>query len=121
MVNTQNSNTCSVKFQDTVFKNQTELLEFYYQPKKSQDYVIMAKNNLSEFIDSSLYYIDVVKDVFPEILLSEIIDSANIDKRLFLGKISDDYGFSSLQFICKIKDSLLVKIMLIFSVPPVKF
>ena len=108
-VKTLNSKTCSVEFQDTVFINKTEPLEFYFQPKKSQNYVIKAKNNLSEFIDSSLYYIDVVKDGFPEILLNEVIDSANINKRLFIGKISDDYGFSSLQFICKKKDSLLVK------------
>ena len=31
-----------------------------------------------------------------------------------MGRISDDYGFSALNFICKVKDSLLVKRDVVF-------
>ena len=45
---------------------------------------------------------------FQKIFFEEVVDSVNVNKRLFLGRISDDYGFSSLKFICKTRDSLLL-------------
>ena len=74
----------------------------------------MAKNSLSDFVDSSVYFIDVIRDEFPEIIFNEVIDSGNLNKRLFVGRISDDYGFSALNFICKVKDSLIVKRDVVF-------
>tara|TARA_B100000035_G_C21033734_1_gene569765 strand:+ start:542 stop:3844 length:3303 start_codon:yes stop_codon:yes gene_type:complete len=108
-VKTQNSNSCSVRFKDTIFKNKFASFDFYFQPESSQEYVIMAKNSLSDFVDSSVYFIDLIRDEFPEIIFNEVIDSGNLNKRLFVGRISDDYGFSALNLICKVKDSLLVK------------
>ena len=108
-VKTQNSNSCSVRFKDTIFKNKSVLrLTFTFNLNQLKSYVIMAEN-IFDFVDSSIYFIDVIRDEFPEIIFNEVIDSANLNKRLFLGKISDDYGFSALNFICKVKDSLLVK------------
>ena len=108
-VKTLNSDNCSVLFNDTVFKNKTTPIDFCFLPEKSQEYVILAENNFSKFIDSSIYYIDIIRDEFPTIIFNEVVDSSDLNERLFLGRISDDYGFSSLKFICKVKDSVLVK------------
>ena len=113
-VKTQNSNSCSVRFKDSIFKSKFASFDFYFQPESTQEYVIMAENSLSDFVDSSIYFIDVIRDEFPEIIFNEVIDSGSLNKRLFLGRISDDYGFSALNFICKAKDSLLVKSDVIF-------
>lgn len=103
-----NSTSFSVRFKDTVFKNKKGSLAFDFQPEKTQEYVVMAKNNFSEFVDSSTYFMDIIRDQFPKIFFEEVVDSVNVNKRLFLGRISDDYGFSSLKFICKTRDSLLL-------------
>lgn len=44
------------------------------------------------------YQLDVVKDAFPQILVEEQTDSLIPTLKFFSGKISDDYGFTSLLF-----------------------
>jgi len=106
-ISTLNSNMCAVRLRDTVFEKNVIPLVFSLVPKKSQEYVITAENNHSNFVDSSIYFIDIIKDRFPSVFVEEVIDSGNFNKRLFFGEITDDYGFSALNFICKRKDSVL--------------
>ena len=106
----RNVSSCTVIFNDTVIKNNEELIKFSYTPKKSQDYLVYIKNDLSNFIDSSIYYIELDKDAYPSISVDEFYDSTDLKKRFFLGDISDDYGFTDLRFVCKIKDSILVSL-----------
>jgi hypothetical protein len=48
-----NSTSFSVRFKDTVFKNKKGSLAFDFQPEKTQEYVVLAKNNFSKFVDST--------------------------------------------------------------------
>ena len=49
--------------------------------------------------DTMRYNVSVVPDLPPEIAVDECVDSTAPDRRLFSGRISDDYGFSSLRFV----------------------
>lgn len=53
--------------------------------------------------DSAQIQVLVVKDAFPGILVDEILDSNNAGLRYFTGKVTDDYGFSKIQFIAEIQ------------------
>ena len=83
------------------------MFDFTYSPRKSQDYKIFVRNSFSDFLDSSSYFIELSKDGFPTIEVNEVVDSNKINKRLFLGDISDDYGFHSLKFFCLRNDSII--------------
>ena len=80
-------------FEDSVISSKNEVFDFSYSPKKSQDYKVFVRNNFSNFLDSSSYFIELNKDGFPTIEVNEVIDSNKVNNRLFLGNISDDYGF----------------------------
>ena len=107
VIGCRNISSCSVVFNDTNIQSKEELIRFSYSPVKSQDYLIYIKNDLSEFLDSSVYYIEIDKDAYPSISFNELYDSNNVKKRFFIGEISDDYGFSNLRFYCKIQDSII--------------
>jgi hypothetical protein len=49
--------------------------------------------------DSSKVFIDVVKDAYPDLFVQETCDSTGDGLRFFNGRISDDYGLSSLTFV----------------------
>lgn len=51
-------------------------------------------------IDTVAFSVTVIPDLAPVISAIELFDSLYSDVRLFKGKIKDDYGFSSLDFIC---------------------
>ena len=103
----RNISSCSIVFNDTNVQSREELIRFSYSPIKSQEYLIYIKNDLSEFLDSSVYYVEIDKDAYPSISFNELYDSNNVKKRFFIGEISDDYGFTDLKFFCKIQDSII--------------
>ena len=49
--------------------------------------------------DTLRYNIVAIPDVMPQIFVEEMVDSANPDRRVFRGRINDDYGFSKLVFV----------------------
>ena len=55
------------------------------------------------------------KDGFPTIVVDEVFDSNGVNKRLFVGNISDDYGFHSLKFFCLRNDSVIYSELLNYS------
>ena len=106
-INCKSVSLCSVVFEDSVVQSKNEVLKFSYSPKESQDYKVFVSNNFSNFTDSSSYFIELDRDAYPAIELKEVFDSNSINKRLFVGEISDDYGFSSLKFVCLKNDSVI--------------
>ena len=52
--------------------------------------------------DTLKYAVVAVADAMPQISVDEMVDSLNYDKRVFIGSISDDYGFSRLVFKHKV-------------------
>lgn len=63
---------------------------------------VVLTNAFSHKKDTIKYQIEVVKDAYPQIELSENVDSLNDGVRYFNGQIMDDYGLSSLTFHYKI-------------------
>ena len=114
-INCKSISFCSAIFEDSVVKSKNEAFGFSYSPKKSQGYKIFVQNNFSEFTDSVSYFIELVKDGFPTIEVSEVIDSNSINNRLFVGDISDDYGFHSLEFFSLRNDSVIYSELLNYS------
>lgn len=51
--------------------------------------------------DTLRYSLSAIRDAVPQIAVEEMADSLHPDRRLFRGRIKDDYGFSRLVFIHK--------------------
>lgn len=49
--------------------------------------------------DTLKYSLSAIKDAVPVISVEEMMDSLHPDRRLFRGRIKDDYGFSKLAFV----------------------
>ena len=114
-INCKSISLCSAVFEDSVIRSKNERFGFTYSPKKSQDYKIFVQNNFSDFKDSISYFIELNKDGFPTIVVDEVFDSNRVNKRLFVGNISDDYGFHSLKFFCLKNDSVIYSEVLNYS------
>lgn len=73
--------------------------------KKSQPYSIIPHNTFIKNPDTISYNIDIIKDQFPKISISQFNDSVNNKIIYFQGIIKDDYGFSKLLFKWKKADA----------------
>ena len=73
--------------------------------RKSQSYTIKPKSDKIILTDSLSHHIDVIKDAFPGISVTELPDSLSSKALYFSGNISDDHGFSSLKFHYNIKEN----------------
>lgn len=65
---------------------------------ESGPYWLVPTNKAVGALDSLRYYLQVMADQHPRISASESIDSAMQSVRYFNGEVSDDYGFSRLEF-----------------------
>lgn len=69
----------------------------------SKQYSIIESNKDYESLQPALYYVNVVPDEYPSIMVNSYEDSLNIGTVYFTGDISDDHGFHSLNFYYKKK------------------
>ncbi len=102
-IKTKNTSSCQIVFEDTTLLNSTRqsVYPFYYQPKKSEEYVLSILNGESKHTDSLRYNIQVIEDLFPSITVKEIRDSVYDYFSFFIGEVEDDYGIKSLFFVYK--------------------
>lgn len=84
-----------------VDKKGNVLLSRLYMQRDS--IIIKAKNDYSLSLDSIAFAIDVIEDKAPQISVIEQKDSIITENIYFRGQISDDYGFSKLEFHLVIK------------------
>ncbi len=68
---------------------------------KSENYQLSTTNTKVTNYEKLNYTIQVIKDEYPDITVQSKSDSINAKIVYFLGKISDDYGFSKLQLVYK--------------------
>ena len=61
-------------------------------------YSIITRNEFDAANDSITYQLSLIPDLYPEIRMSAIADSANDKLIYFNGSIADDYGFKALKF-----------------------
>ena len=62
------------------------------------DYAFCVESSHSSS-DTLRYTLSAIADALPQISVEEMIDSLHPDRRLFRGRIKDDYGFSKLVFV----------------------
>lgn len=67
---------------------------------ETMEYAICARS-VYGVSDTLKYAISAIADVAPMIAVEEMVDSLYPDRRLFRGRIKDDYGFSKLVFVHK--------------------
>ncbi|MCF8297511.1 MAG: hypothetical protein K9J13_08225, partial [Saprospiraceae bacterium] len=74
---------------------------FNYSEKflKSQNYTISTSNEFIQNMDSLVYSINVIPDIYPEIIVDEYMDSITKSQFYFNGSVKDDYGFKKLHFV----------------------
>lgn len=86
-----------IKQKEVVEQKGEERFEIQKTVYQSSNYGLFVQNNNLNG-DSIFYQLEVIKDAFPSIKLSEAIDSNDHYLRFFEGLIQDDYGFRSLTF-----------------------
>ena len=67
--------------------------------KNSFTYSIVNKNKYAVSKDTLSDEVNVIKDMYPDIVVQSQQDSTYNDRIYFKGNIKDDYGFSKLQFV----------------------
>ncbi|SDK87270.1 hypothetical protein SAMN04487898_112185 [Pedobacter sp. ok626] len=72
--------------------------------RESSMYSIVPKNNFISSNDSLTHQLNVIKDEFPGISVTEAPDSLSSKALYFSGNITDDHGFNSLKFKYNIKE-----------------
>ena len=104
----QNTTNCSIVFDNKVEKKSTtNSLNFQKKIYSNTTYSIISSNE-NNLTDSLTYYIKVIPDEFPQILLEQEYDSSN-QQYIFNGTIEDDYKLRRLEFIYSytLNDSLI--------------
>lgn len=98
-------NTKQLKFQfkDTTFSFTQTGFKFKKRFFNTTPLNILLKNERNDKVDSLNYVVNVIKDMYPTIVVDEKLDSVSSSIRFFDGKISDDYGLTSLTFHYEIK------------------
>ena len=73
----------------------------FKKAKASTNYTLLPRNQQVATTDSVNYLFKVIKDGYPIVDATEIVDSTQLKVRYFKGQIKDDYGFTKLQFVIK--------------------
>jgi len=79
-----------------------QLFEYKRRISDAQGYTIHLKNEHSSNKDPINYFIDVIKDQYPQISLDQYRDTTLFKYIILGGNISDDYGLSSLKLFHRI-------------------
>jgi hypothetical protein len=79
-------------------KNLFQTEKVFYKP---EIYEILIKNKETNFEKSIIGNIEIIEDLYPEINVTQVLDSSFLTRYFFEGEIKDDYGFSELRFHIK--------------------
>ena len=111
-VNTKNASNVSLQM-DSEKKNLEQSgensFEYTHLALQNSSYTFKSDNETGVKGDSMRYSVSVIKDLYPEIIVDEKIDSLSKKNLFFTGEVSDDYGFKTLTFnysFAKTTDSL---------------
>ena len=101
---TENTDTFNVLWGEKLLRTQKTSknhFSFFRTAKASLNYTLLPYSTDVQTLDSVSYNFKVVKDGFPVVDVSEVVDSTALKTRYFQGQIKDDYGFRKLQFVVK--------------------
>lgn len=111
----ENTDYIDLQFKDRKIEAAQKGENLYtYQDRFIHDdaYYLKTRNKFMQSPDSIEYLVNVVPDAYPAIQAIQQQDSAHARNLYFTGQISDDYGFSKLNFIyhyTKSDDSMKMK------------
>ena len=100
---TKNTKKVQVLIDSTSYNFKRNGFSFNQTIMRSSSLQIVLTNKSTNFKDSILYDVGVVKDEYPKISVSELSDSMDHAIKYFKGNVSDDYGLKSLNFYYEIK------------------
>lgn len=93
-----NTQLLEIGLSDSLNKFERKGFRFAAAFKESQKVFTLLHNNSIDKVDSLVYQVDVIKDAYPEIEVSETIDSSQSKKRSFEGLVRDDHGLRNVLF-----------------------
>ncbi|MCM5662276.1 DUF4175 family protein [Galbibacter mesophilus] len=101
MLETKKTVSVALQLKDTSLQfekndSQFELAKRVYQ---NFDYSIATSNEFLKDYEKLGYSIAVVKDQYPEIKISERTDSTQLNRKLYLGQVSDDYAVKKVELV----------------------
>src|SRR5690554_4121351 len=98
---TKNTEFVSLKTADTSYSFVPKNQSFHFEKAvyNKLDYTITTSNEKLKEYENLAFTLNVVKDQYPEISVQSKQDSADIQRVLFLGQISDDYGLTKLRLV----------------------
>ncbi len=108
-ISTKNTEKLAFSLSDSLYALSPvgNMFLFKHRAHVSMPYAFMASNKQIKQIDSLGYFLNVIPDQYPEILVDETIDSVSQRSRYFMGTVNDDYGFTGLNFYFRhVNDSL---------------
>ncbi|HRO74951.1 MAG TPA: hypothetical protein PLP27_02250 [Crocinitomicaceae bacterium] len=94
----KNTKQLRFKFSDTTFTFDKTGFKFKKRFFNSTPLAVLLRNEKSDKSDSLNYFVNVIKDAYPTITVNESTDTISSSIRFFEGKISDDYGLTTLTF-----------------------
>ncbi|MCF8386441.1 MAG: hypothetical protein K9G47_01070 [Bacteroidales bacterium] len=86
-------------------KKNSNVFEFQEEMLQNSRYFFQPKNKFSQNEDTLFYFVNVIKDAYPDIIVSEQQDSSMQSRFFFSGVVKDDYGFEKLSFKYRINES----------------
>lgn len=97
----KNTNRIRLKTQDTafVFHRKRDAFQLEHQIFNKLDYTISTSNEFLNEYENLSYSLQVIKDQYPEIVVESKKDSTDLERVLFYGRVSDDYGLTKLQLV----------------------
>lgn len=100
---TKNVESVAIRLNDKtqVYKNQG--FKFSKTLLNTMNVSVLLTGNALKETDSSSFVVNVVKDVFPTVLVEEIKDTLASGRRFFSGSVNDDYGLTNLSFVYTIQ------------------
>ena len=111
-VNTKNAFSVSLQMDSekkSLEQSGENSFEYTHLALQNSSYTFKSDNKTGVEGDSMRYSVSVIKDLYPEIIVDEKIDSLSKKNLFFTGEVSDDYGFKTLTFnysFAKTTDSL---------------
>lgn len=106
---TRNTERIALRFRDKTVapeRKSPDIFSFGEAFYLSQNYTVTFSNNFLKNTDSLTYAINVIPDLYPNILVDEYRDSIYEKQIYFRGNVKDDYGFNLLTFHYTVKDEL---------------
>jgi hypothetical protein len=101
-VQTKNTNNTRVFWNTVKTMFKSESFKFVKTCNEDKQLKFILENKYTHRMDTVQYKLNVIKDAYPTIEVSEKEDSISEGIKYFSGITSDDYGLKSLQFVYKI-------------------